>query len=136
MGILDDPDKGVSGELVGAREDQMLLGEGNHVYLKIRHGVDVSVGKKLTVFGSSRPVGKVPGARQPKGEIVPVKGTVRIDQYNPRTHVARGEIIESAGDLVGKELTQADSFKSACSARFMARLSRTFSASLLPFSKS
>jgi hypothetical protein len=107
MGILDDPDKGVSGELVGAREDQMLLGEGNHVYLQIRRGADVSVGKNLTLFGSSRPVGKVPGARQPKGEIVPIKGTVRIDQYNPRTRVARGEIIESVdvierGNRVGQ----------------------------------
>ena len=95
VGILDDPDKGVWGELVGAREDQMLLGQGNRVYLKMRPGVDVSVGQKLTLFGSSRPVGKVPGARQPKGQIVPVKGTVLIDHYNPRTHIARGEIVES-----------------------------------------
>ena len=37
----------------------------------------------------------MPGARQPPGQIVPIKGTIRIDQWNSRTRVARGEITES-----------------------------------------
>jgi hypothetical protein len=37
----------------------------------------------------------VPGARNPPGEIVSVKGTIKIDQFNPKTRVARGEVIES-----------------------------------------
>lgn len=95
VAILDDPGEDVFGELVGSREEQMLLGEGNHVYLQIRPGAQVSPGQKLTLFGSGRRVEAVAGARRPRGQIVPVKGTVRIDQFNPRTRVARGEIIES-----------------------------------------
>jgi len=71
VAILDDPGKDVWGELVGSREDQMLLGEGNHVYLTIRRGVEVSAGQKLTLFGSGRPVGAVPGARRPPVKSCP-----------------------------------------------------------------
>jgi len=61
----------------------------------MRPGVKVQPGQSLTVFNSVRKPEKVPGARQPPGEIVSVKGTVLIDQYNPKTRIARGIITES-----------------------------------------
>lgn len=105
-GYIDDPEKDRWGELVGSREDQMLLSEGNRVYLRMRSGVKVAPGQSLTIFLPGQKPKDVPGARQPPGEIVAVKGTVRIDQYDPDSHLARGIITESLdvierGALVG-----------------------------------
>lgn len=94
-GFLGDPQRDVWGELVGAVEDQMLLSDGNHVYVMMRPGVELSPGQKLTIFSPLRKPDDVPGARKPPGEIVSVKGTIKIDQFNPQTRVARGEVVES-----------------------------------------
>jgi hypothetical protein len=94
-GFLGDPKRDVWGEVAGAVEDQMLLSSGNHVYLMMRPGVELQPGQTLAIF---TPLGKppdVPGARKPPGEIVSVKGTIKIDQYNPKTRIARGEVVES-----------------------------------------
>jgi hypothetical protein len=95
QGFIGDSKRDVWGELVGAREDQMLLADGNHIYMVMRPGVDVKVGQELTLFTPARQPKKVAGARKPPGEIVRVKGTVRIDQWDPKTRVARGRITES-----------------------------------------
>jgi hypothetical protein len=95
QGFLGDPKRDVWGELVGAVEDQMLLSDGNHVYLMMRPGVTLSPGQTLTVFNSVRTPEDVPNARTPPGEIVAVKGTVKIDQFNTKTRVARGKLVES-----------------------------------------
>ena len=95
MGFLGDPKRDVWGELVGAVEDQMLLSDGNHVYLMMRPGVDLKPGQTLTIFTPVRKPDDVPGARKPPGEIVSVKGSIKIDQFNPKTRVARGEVVES-----------------------------------------
>jgi hypothetical protein len=95
QGFIGDAKKDVWGELVGAREDQMLLSDGNHVYMQIRPGVDVKPGQRLTIFRTTRAPEKVAGARKVPGQLVTVKGTVRIDQWDPKTRVARGEIVES-----------------------------------------
>lgn len=105
-GYIDEPKKQVKGELLGAREDQMLLSEGNHVYLQIKKGVDVTPGQKLTIFTPVRKPSAVKGARRPPGQIIAIKGTVRIDQWDPKKRVARGEIVESTdaierGALIG-----------------------------------
>lgn len=94
-GFLGDPQRDVWGELVGAVEDQMLLSDGNHVYVMMRPGVELSPGQKLTLFTPLRKPDEVKGARKPPGEIVSVKGTIKIDQFNPQTRVARGEVVES-----------------------------------------
>ena len=94
-GFLGDPKRDVWGELVGAVEDQMLLSNGNHVYLMMRPGVELKPGQSLTIFTPIRKADDVPGARKPPGEIVSVKGTIKIDQFNPKTRVARGEVIEA-----------------------------------------
>lgn len=95
QGFLGDPKRDVWGELVGAAEDQMLLSNGNHVYLKMRPGVTLKPGQTLTIFTPIRKPDDVPGARKPPGEIVSVKGTIKVDQFNPDTRVARGEIVEA-----------------------------------------
>jgi hypothetical protein len=94
-GFLGDPKRDMWGELVGAVEDQMLLSDGNHVYLMMRPGVQLTPGQTLTIFTPIRKPESVPGARTPPGEIVSVKGTIKIDQFNEKTRVARGELIES-----------------------------------------
>jgi hypothetical protein len=95
QGFLGDPQRDVWGELVGAVEDQMLLSDGNHVYMMMRPGVTLKPGQTLTIFTPVRKPDNVPGARKPPGEIVSVKGTIKIDQFNPKTRVARGEVVES-----------------------------------------
>jgi hypothetical protein len=95
QGYIGDPKRDVWGKLVGAREDQMLLGEGNNVYLLMRPGVDLRIGQQLTVFRRVRLPQRVKGARRPPGEIVSVKGTVRIDHWNPKQRIARGHVLES-----------------------------------------
>jgi hypothetical protein len=95
QGFLGDPKRDVWGELVGAVEDQMLLSDGNHVYLMVRPGVTLKPGQTVTLFTPIRKPDDVPGARKPPGEIVSVKGTIKIDQFNPKTRVARGEVVES-----------------------------------------
>jgi hypothetical protein len=106
QGFIGDPKRDVWGELVGAREDQMLLSDGNNVYVTIREGVDVQPGQRLTIFRSVRQPEKVEGARKVPGEIVAIKGTMRVDQWDPRSRIARGKIVESVdvierGALVG-----------------------------------
>jgi hypothetical protein len=106
VGYIDDPKKDVWGQLVGAEEEQMLLTQGNNVYVIMRPGVDLKLGQLLTVFRSVRTPASVQGARKPKGEIIAFKGTVKIDQWNPKTRVGRGRLIESLdiierGDKLG-----------------------------------
>jgi hypothetical protein len=95
QGFIGDPERDVWGELVGSAEDQMLLSEGNQVYLMMREGVDVRLGQQLTVYSEVRQPDKVPGARKPPGQVVKVYGTVRVNQWDPQTRVARGEIVEA-----------------------------------------
>ncbi|MBX3184428.1 MAG: LysM peptidoglycan-binding domain-containing protein [Polyangiaceae bacterium] len=95
QGYIDDPKRDVWGELVGASEDQMLLSDGNHVYLVMRKGVELKTGQLLTLFREVRTPERVPGARRPKGAIVAIKGSVKITQWDPKTRVARGVIVES-----------------------------------------
>jgi len=95
QGYLGDPKRDVWGELVGSDEEQMMLAEGNHVVLIFRPGVTVTRGQDLTIFNSIRPPQDVPGARKPPGEIVAVRGTVRILEFNPETRMAKGVLTES-----------------------------------------
>lgn len=91
---IDDPDKDVWGEVVGANEEQMLLSQGNHVYLDVKPGVELKVGQQLTLFERSRKPQTVDGARQPPGEIILIKGTVRISDFDQKKHMAKAVILE------------------------------------------
>lgn len=105
-GYIDDPKKDVWGELVGAQEEQMLLTQGNSVFMIMRPGVDLRIGELLTVFRSVRTPAAVPGARRPPGEIIAFKGTVKVEEWDPKTRIAGGHLIESLdaverGDKMG-----------------------------------
>jgi len=95
QGYIGDPKRDVWGELVGSDEEQMMLAEGNHVVLTLRPGVTVSRGQELTVFTSVRQPEQVRGARKPPGEIVAIRGTVKIIDFNPDTRMARAMLTES-----------------------------------------
>lgn len=96
QGFIGDPNKDVWGQVAGAVEEQMLLAEGNHVYLLLRQGAQApKPGQELTVFRSVRQPEGVKGARKPPGEIVAVLGTVRVQSYDPKTRVAKAQITES-----------------------------------------
>ncbi|HEY3498672.1 MAG TPA: LysM peptidoglycan-binding domain-containing protein [Polyangiaceae bacterium] len=95
QGFLGDPESDVWGEVAGAMEEQMLLAEGNRVYLLLKADKTVKPGEELTVFRGIRSPDKVPGARKPPGEIVAVQGTVRIESVDPKTHMAKASIVES-----------------------------------------
>jgi nucleoid-associated protein YgaU len=95
QGYLGDPKRDVWGELVGSDEEQMMLAEGNHVVLIFRPGVTVNKGEELTVFNSVRQPEHVEGARTPPGEIVAVRGTVKVLEFNPETRIAKAILTES-----------------------------------------
>ena len=95
QGYIGDAKRDVWGELVGSDEEQMMLAEGNHVVLILRPGVSVSRGQELTVFNSVRQPENVAGARRPPGEIVAVRGTVQVLDFNPDTRMARALLTES-----------------------------------------
>ena len=106
QGYIGDPKRDVWGELIGSDEEQMMLAEGNHVVLNLRPGVTVSKGQELTVFNSVRQPQNVAGARKPPGEIVAIRGTVKVIDFNPDTRMARAMLTESIdvverGALVG-----------------------------------
>lgn len=94
-GYIDDPAKGIQGEIVGAKAPVQLMSEGDTVYLAIRPGTSVAPGQRVTVFRPSRKPPKVPGGRRPPGMIVAIQGTVTVDYYDPKAQIARGTITES-----------------------------------------
>jgi hypothetical protein len=94
-GYIDDPEKDVWGQVVGAREERQLLVDQHHIYMILRPGADVKPGQQLTIFQESRKPPAPEGARRPPGSIVAFKGTVKIEAFDAQTRVAHGEVIES-----------------------------------------
>lgn len=90
QGFLADPRRDTWGELIGAREEQMLLSSGNLVYLQLRPGVSPERGQRLSVFTPAR------GRRaDDRGALVNVRGTVQVERFDPKTRVAEARITES-----------------------------------------
>jgi LysM repeat protein len=104
VGWVDDPDKDAVGELVGSPDDQALLAFGDDVYLQLDDDAKVQLGQELTLF---TPLRTMRGSdAEGEGELVAVRGTVRVDRYNPKTQMVKGRIIEALdvierGVLVG-----------------------------------
>lgn len=94
-GFIGDPESDNWGEVAGSTEEQMMLSEGNRVYLLMKEGKTVKPKDELTLYRSVRQPENVKGARKPPGEIVAVLGTVRVDSYDPKTRIAKGRITES-----------------------------------------
>jgi hypothetical protein len=86
-GYVEDEDSENWGEISGAPEDKMLLSDFDHVYLRVAKVHDVKVGQELTVYRPTRQLGT--------GAIVQIQGTVRVDQWNAKDRIARGQIVES-----------------------------------------
>jgi hypothetical protein len=95
FGYIDDPARGVIGEVVGAHEPVQMISEGNIVYLVLREGQSVDKGESLTIFRAVRKPPVVKGARRPPGEIIAIKGTVKVDHFDPASRVVRGKVVES-----------------------------------------
>ncbi len=53
------------------------------------------IGQEITLFESLRKPEPVDGARMPPGEIVRIKGTVKITDFDPKRKIASAEIIEA-----------------------------------------
>jgi hypothetical protein len=91
QGYIDDKLEGVWGEVGGSPEDQLLLSEGDSVYLDIAKDHDVAVGQELTIF---RPIkGRIRG--DVKGTLVAIIGTARVDKWDRDSRVARATLTES-----------------------------------------
>jgi hypothetical protein len=95
QGFIGDPETDVWGEIAGANEEQMLLAEGNNVYVVLKPGKVPKVGDELTIFRTVRQPEAVPGARKPPGQLVAVLGTVKIQSVDTSKNVARAAITES-----------------------------------------
>jgi len=96
MGWLDDKTDDVWGEVVGSPSEKMMLSEGDDVYVKLGKDKDgkeheVAQGQTLILF---RPLATT-GAAAEKGQLVSIRGTVRIDRINKEERLVRGRIIES-----------------------------------------
>lgn len=91
VGWVDDRKEDTWGELVGSPSDHMMLAEGDEIYVQLSEDHDVSLGEELTIF---RPIRTVESDNA-KGELVSIRGTARIDRYNPKTHMVRAKIIEA-----------------------------------------
>jgi hypothetical protein len=95
QGYIGDVDKDTWGQVAGSPEEQMLLTEGNHVFVLLKSDKVARPGEELTIFRNIRPADHVEGGRKPAGEVVKVLGTVKVDSVDTKTHIARGLITES-----------------------------------------
>jgi hypothetical protein len=95
QGFIGDPDKDNWGEVAGSMDEQMMLAEGNRVYVLVKPGRTVKPKDELTLYRSVRQPDKVKGARKPPGEIVAVLGTVRVEKFDSSSRIATAKIVES-----------------------------------------
>ena len=86
-GFVEDAADENWGEITGSPLDKMFLTSPDEVYLHVSDKKDVRIGQELTIF---RPVRSVT-----QGQVIQIQGTVRVDQWNAKERVARGQIIES-----------------------------------------
>lgn len=87
MGFIDDANKDDWGEVSGAPVDKIFLTDTDEVYVRIGPGHDVKIGQELTIFRPIKSAGD--------GKLVQIQGTVRIDQWDPKTRIARAMITET-----------------------------------------
>jgi hypothetical protein len=86
-GYVEDEAKENWGEITGAPEERIFLADNDEVYLHIAKDRDIKLGEELTVYRPTRELGT--------GQIVQIQGTVRIDDWDAQTRVARGRIVET-----------------------------------------
>ena len=86
-GYVEDEAKENWGELTGAPGERLFLADLDEVYLHISADHDVKIGEELTIYRPTRSLGS--------GQIVQIQGTVRIDDWDAKSRVARGRIVET-----------------------------------------
>lgn len=102
VGWVADPDDDAWGDLIGAHDDQMLLSYGDDVYIQLDEDREVQIGQELTLY---RPLRKLrQGDEDSDTELVSVRGTVRVDRYNPNTKMLRARITEALDVIERGEL--------------------------------
>ena len=94
VGFVDDPAKEVWGEIVGSPNDHVILTDTRNLYIQLASDKDVQLGQELTIF---MPL-KV-DVREANGELVSIRGTARVERYNPKTHMVRAQVIESVDTI-------------------------------------
>lgn len=87
QGFIDDQADENWGEINGAPEDKMFLTDTDDVYLRLDPTRAIRIGQELTIFRYARPV--------PGGKLVQIQGTVRINEWNPKTGIARATVVET-----------------------------------------
>jgi hypothetical protein len=87
LGFVDDATNLDWGSITGAPEDKMFLTDFDELYVRVGPDHDVRIGQELTVF---RPVRDVPS-----GRVIAIQGTVRVDQWNAETRIARAQVTET-----------------------------------------
>ena len=87
LGFVDDASNIDWGSITGAPEDKMFLTDFDELYVRVGPDHDVRIGQELTVF---RPVRDVPS-----GRVIAIQGTVRVDQWNAETRIARAQVTET-----------------------------------------
>jgi LysM repeat protein len=75
------------GSIVGSPNDKMYLSDTDEAYVHVGSGHDVKIGQQLTVFRPIRPVGD--------GQVIALQGTLRVNDWNPQTRIARAQIVET-----------------------------------------
>ncbi len=102
QGYIADEAREVWGRVFGSPQDNMLLAQGDEVYLEINKDHDVRIGQEFTIFEKTRR----PEAGDSKGYIVRFKGTARVTRWNEKTRIAQATVTESLdvierGALIG-----------------------------------
>ncbi len=95
LGYIDDPAKGIKGEVVGAVEPVQMMAHEQHVYIVLKPNESAEVGQEMTVFREVRDPPKVRDSRTPPGKLVKIQGIVKIEYVNLQTRVARALVVES-----------------------------------------
>ena len=75
------------GSIVGSAADHMYLTDFDQVYVRVGPGHDVKIGQELTVYRPVRPVAH--------GQAIAIQGTLRVDDWNPQTRIARAQVVET-----------------------------------------
>lgn len=81
----------VSGSIVGAPEDNMLLSEGDQAYVEFPRRAP-NVGESYTIYSAAQ---ETSGSDRDSGRVVRVLGTVIVDAWDARRHIATARITES-----------------------------------------
>jgi hypothetical protein len=88
--VLDDKARPADwGRVIGSPDDQMLLSEGDQLYIELKKDQQVTVGQLLTLW-EERDVQDL--ASHP---LVWIRGIVKVNRYNQNTQMVRAKVIES-----------------------------------------